>query len=69
MEPLYTPASVKAAYQLRWSLAVFAKSPLPPAETWLPDLKQVTERDGVRILEACGRPENVWQLFQLPPGH
>ena len=63
MEPLYAPANVKAAYQLRWSLAVFAKSRLPPAETWLTDLQQVTERDGVRILEVCPRADNVWHFF------
>jgi REP element-mobilizing transposase RayT len=63
MEPLYTAASVKAAYQLRWSLAVFARSPLPPAEKWLSALKQVTEQDGVRILEVCARSENVWHFF------
>ena len=63
MEPLYTAASVKTAYQLRWSLAVFAKAPLPPPETWLSDLKQFVERDGVRILEACHRAGNVWHFF------
>ena len=63
MEPLYTAASVKPAYELRWSLAVFAKRPLPPAEIWLADLKESVERDGVRILETCSRPGNVWYFL------
>jgi REP element-mobilizing transposase RayT len=72
MEPLYTAAGVKAAYQLRWSLAVFSKDPLPAVETWLPDLKQAVERDSVRILEVSPSPENVWHFYlttqpEVPP--
>ncbi len=63
MEPLYTPAHVKAAFQLRWSLAVFAKTQLPPAESWLSDLKAVVERDNVRILEVGARPKDLWQFY------
>ncbi len=63
MEPLYTPSSVKPAYQLRWSLALFAKTQLPRIESWLPDLKEVVERDAVRILEVRARPPNVWQFY------
>src|SRR6185312_15361463 len=63
MEPLYTPSRVKPAYQLRWSLALFAKSQLPPVESWLPDLKEAVERDTVRILEVQSRPSNVWQFY------
>jgi REP element-mobilizing transposase RayT len=51
MQPLYTPANCKSAYEMRWSLALFATSALPPADQWLPQLKAVVERDGVRILE------------------
>src|SRR5258708_2502071 len=63
MERLYTPTSVTPAYQLRWSLALFAKSQLPLPESWLPSLQEVVERDGVRILEARGRPSDVWQFY------
>ncbi len=63
MEPLYTPTTVKAAYQLRWSLSLFAHSELPSIETWLDEIKQVVERDGVRLLEARFRPRNTWQFF------
>ena len=51
MEALYTSANCKQAYELRWSLALFATRELPPSEAWLDDLKKVVERDGVRILE------------------
>jgi REP element-mobilizing transposase RayT len=63
MEPLYTVTSVQAAYQLRWSLAIFAKSNLPPTDSWLDDLKSVVERDNVRILEVHSRPREVWQFY------
>jgi REP element-mobilizing transposase RayT len=63
MEPLYTPSNVKPAYQLRWSLALFAKAQLPPVESWLPDLKEVVERDGVRILEVQPGIRNLWQFY------
>jgi REP element-mobilizing transposase RayT len=63
MEPLYTPAIVKPAYQLRWSLALFAKRQLPSIESWLPKLKEVVERDAVRILEVQARPPDVWQYY------
>jgi REP element-mobilizing transposase RayT len=62
MEPLYTASSVNPAYQLRWSLTVFAKKPLPLAATWQPDLSELVERDGVRILECCPRSGNDWQF-------
>jgi REP element-mobilizing transposase RayT len=49
--PLYTQESCKAAYQLRWSLALFPNQPLPPAAHWLKQLSEATERDDVRVLE------------------
>src|SRR5262245_2614386 len=63
MEPLYTAANVKPAYQLRWSLSLFAKSELPPADSWLSRLRNVVERDGVRILEVQPQIRNVWQFY------
>ena len=63
MEPLYTPTNVRPAYQLRWSLALFATSRLPSADAWLPELKNVVERDGVRILEVQARAGDVWQFY------
>jgi REP element-mobilizing transposase RayT len=50
-EPLYTSVNCKPAYELRWSLALFATCELSSTDEWLPDLKKVVEVDGVRILE------------------
>jgi REP element-mobilizing transposase RayT len=69
MEPPYTPTSVNPAYQLRWSLALFAKAPVPPVEAWLSQLKDVVERDSVRILEVHPRARHVWQFFLSTQPH
>ena len=45
--PLYTPARCVPAFQLRWSLALFANSPLPNSDVWLPALKNAVAADGV----------------------
>src|SRR5690349_4883671 len=50
MIPLYTSINCKAAYQLRWSLALFSSVDLPPSTTWAVQLREAVERDGVRIL-------------------
>src|SRR5262249_21404467 len=64
MEPLYTSTNCKAAYQLRWSLALFSATQLPPAERWVHELREVVERDGVRLLESRFQHTCVW-LFLL----
>ncbi|WP_373653318.1 hypothetical protein [Schlesneria sp. DSM 10557] len=63
MEPIYTSATVTPAYQLRWSLSLFAGQPLPASDLWLSELRQKVEEDGVRILEAQSRHGNTWQFF------
>ncbi len=50
LTPIYTADNVKIAYQLNWSLTVFWHD-APFSDDWLPALRQVTEADGVRILE------------------
>ncbi len=69
MRPLYTPANCKAAYQLRWSLALFNKVDLPPTQTWSDALGKVVERDGVRLLESHLRQPRVsfFLLSTQPP--
>src|SRR4030095_9202270 len=52
MKPLYNSATCKAAYQLRWSLALFSVAELPSVETWVDALSEAVERDGVRLLES-----------------
>ena len=62
--PIYTSDSCTPAYQLRWSLSLFAHADLPPAETWHESLAAATEGDSVRLLEHRFKPPNVW-LFLL----
>lgn len=50
LQPIYTADNVKIAYQLNWSRSVFWHD-APFSDDWLPALRQVTETDGVRILE------------------
>ena len=63
-EPIYTPGNCNAAYQLRWSLALFASAQLPSPDTWLAQLKQAVEPDGVRLLEHDPKRPTV-HLFLL----
>jgi hypothetical protein len=67
--PIYTPRSCSPAYQLRWSLALFARGELPPAESWYEPLQAAVERDGVRLLERHHRAPNVrfFLLSTKPP--
>ncbi|HPM80844.1 MAG TPA: hypothetical protein PLF81_09095 [Candidatus Anammoximicrobium sp.] len=62
-DPIYTPDNSTPAYQLRWSLALFPRAELPPADAWLAPLKQATETDGVRVLECHRRAADVWQFL------
>jgi REP element-mobilizing transposase RayT len=64
MNPLYTSANCKAAYQLRWSLALFSEVDLPPVETWKAELGAAVENDGVRLLECHAQAPRV-SLFLL----
>lgn len=52
MEPIYTPENTASAYQLNWSVSVFANGELPDRSIWLDSLKVATEADGVRILSS-----------------
>ena len=50
LQPIYTADNVRIAYQFNWSLSVFWHD-APFSDDWLPALQQVTEADGVRIIE------------------
>jgi REP element-mobilizing transposase RayT len=67
--PIYTPHSCSPAYQLRWSLALFAHGDLPPVDSWYEGLQAAVERDGVRLLEHHHKAPNVWffLLSTKPP--
>ncbi len=64
VEPIYTSQTCKAAYQLRWSLALFTTAELPPEQVWIEPLREQVERDGVRLLEHRLDSPNVW-FFML----
>ena len=69
MNPLYTAQNCEPAYQLRWSLSLFAERPLPAQDCWLATLKSVVERDGVRILETHVRAPATWQFLLSTQPH
>ena len=62
-KPLYTCENCSAAYQLNWSLSLFAREPLPPASQWERSLTQATEPDGVRVLEHRLTAPQLVQFF------
>ena len=62
-EPLYTVANCRIAYQLHWSLTLFAKQAWPEKEGWWQPLREAVEPDGVRLLEFQHREQAVGQFF------
>lgn len=58
-EPLYTSANTQFAYQLRWSLALFNRVPLPHEASWFPTLSEQVEHDQVRLLSVHHRADDV----------
>jgi hypothetical protein len=62
-DPIYTADNVRTAYELRWSVAVFWTGAGPAPSSWLSPLQQVTEPDGVRILEHRFTKANVSQFL------
>jgi REP element-mobilizing transposase RayT len=63
-EPLYTAENCRIAYQLHWSLTVFAAQPIPPGEMWLDQLRTAVAADSIRILE-CHQPSQSTAQFFL----
>lgn len=63
MQPIYTLENCVPAYQLNWSVSLFARQDLPPAAEWFEKLQSVTEPDGVRLLEYRTTQANVGQFF------
>jgi hypothetical protein len=62
-EPVYTAANCPIAYQLHWSLTLFAKQAWPEKEGWWQPLREAVEPDGVRLLEVQLREQAVGQFF------
>lgn len=50
--PLYTESNTTAAYQLNWTLHLFAKAELHPPQYWEADLKSALDRDNIHLLES-----------------
>src|SRR5688500_3353227 len=69
MNPLYTAQNCEPAYQLRWSLSLFAERTLPPQDSSLATLKSVVEPDGVRILECRLLAPATWQFLLSTQPH
>jgi REP element-mobilizing transposase RayT len=69
MSPLYTADNTTPAFQLNWSVSLFARVALPPPCEWREQLAAATEADGVRILEFHGTQDNVGHfLVSTTPG-
>jgi REP element-mobilizing transposase RayT len=62
-EPIYTSENCEPAYQLNWSVSLFASAALPPISNWDQPLRDVAERDGMRILESTDRSPTVIQFL------
>ena len=63
LQPIYTAENCRAAYQLNWSLSLFANLPLPSKDDWLSALTEATEADRVRLLECRQTSDRVVQFF------
>src|SRR2546426_156659 len=63
IETIYTAANCQAAYQLNWAVSLFPRSAIPGDKSWFTELRQITEADGVRILEHRTDPERVVQFL------
>ena len=58
-----------SAYPLNWDLTIFWRERPVPAETWLADLKQATEPNGVRILKHRLSTGQASQVFVTTKPH
>ena len=63
MDPTYTKDDLRIAYQLNWSLSLFAVKQIPERSEWLDELKSKTEADGVRILDHHLRGDATHQFL------
>src|SRR5262249_53270963 len=61
--PIYTPENCAPAYQLRWSVVLFGRAPLPAPDAWRSGLARALEPDGIRLLECESRGANVCTLL------
>ena len=69
MDPIYTLSSCEPAYQLRWSLALFPNSQIPPSQSWLSELDTALNADGIRILESNRSAKDALLLLLTTQPH
>ncbi len=63
MEPVYTAANTRPAYQLNWGLSIFWRDQPRPEATWLAELQAACEPDGCRILRYRSAGKQTSQFF------
>lgn len=62
-EPIYRPDGCQAAYQLNWSVTLFASTDFGSPKPILEDLQHTWEIDGIRLLEWKLTAPDIVQLF------
>jgi REP element-mobilizing transposase RayT len=68
LQPIYTGENTRVAYQLNWSVSLFARDALPDKSEWFTALAEQTEPDGVRLLECrAAKPQVVQFLASTAP--
>ena len=60
--PIYTAENCKPAYQLDWVYGLFWRKP-PGELEWFEELRQLTEPDGIRLLQHTFEEPNVSKLL------
>jgi len=63
LSPLYRPENCQAAFQLNWSLSVFASHPFEDGSDCIETLKPSLECGGIRVLEHRIVDRNTAQFF------
>ena len=63
IKPRYTSDNCSAAYQLNWSLSVFACESLPSPACTIEELREAIASDHLKILEFKYKPPNIAQFF------
>jgi len=58
VEPIYTVANTRVAYQLNWSYSLFWHEQ-PSTLEWFAELQEATEADGIRVLNHTFEPPSV----------
>jgi REP element-mobilizing transposase RayT len=61
IRPLYTPANVTFAYQLRWAMTLFITGNRPPLDS-IAAITQALETDGIRVLSQRYAEPDMLQL-------